>query len=616
MLGVSQDAVAVLRLNADDLPKKWRARVELRGDFVLLHTQRPWGALTADQSAFLLREDLGGVFGEHDDRRGVLFLSDAYEPAAYEYANLVRELKGSEWGSVARCEREATKALVESGFDDASFRKRADRRPSDLAPLLSEVARGLTRSLGGDPDAWRSIVEAVVRRRLAPVPSRAVQGRATKGTARAKTAVRATSKAPLHLEAVLDVTRDAVIDAVRRELARSGWTLGSPGRSDDARTIRLISSASGIAIDDDRDATRDAFDGFRLSTDGRWVQITDADEPDAQSWSKRLSLTLDTIGISMRANPEFGEVEVLRFDGGRERGAFRLRSGRPRGEVGTFEFMADLADDPKARAVLRRGLPIDHTLVTSTLERIASWVGVPPPLASDSSRGQPIALALRRPSLSRFRAPKPTTQRVRFSEVLHVSGVGVHDLMALVAKALSEKGRVPARDSEVVRRAFFHVNGPWVSFGELVASDTLGVRWPRALARVFRVPVLVVRRKEARVELELWSGAGEPTRRTLPDDVVQSGRSIRLDLAWLVPLNIEGVELTAASIPTSDLKQGSRAMLAELGRRLNLPAPVLEGELEGYLLEFAASPTRGSTRRQQQRPSRPSSVARRSARSK
>ena len=89
---MGQDAVAVLRLNADDLPKKWRSRVELRGDFVLLDTARPWRTLTADQHAFLLREDLGGTFAEHDDRRGVLFFSDAYDPAAYEYARLVREL--------------------------------------------------------------------------------------------------------------------------------------------------------------------------------------------------------------------------------------------------------------------------------------------------------------------------------------------------------------------------------------------------------------------------------------------------------------------------------------------------------------------------------------------
>ncbi len=613
---MGQDAVAVLRLNADDLPKKWRSRVELRGDFVLLDTARPWRTLTADQHAFLLREDLGGTFAEHDDRRGVLFFSDAYEPAAYEYAKLVRELKGSDWGSVARCEREATKTLAEEGIDDAWFREHTGRLPRELGPLLSDVARGLTSTFGGDADAWRSIVEAVFRVRLARDASPAKQDRATKGIARAKTAVRATKSAPLYLEAVLDVTRDTVIDAVRRELARSGWTLGNPRRGDDARTIRLISSASGVALDDDRDATRDAFDGFRLSSEGRWVQMRDADDPDTQLWSKRLSSTLDTIGISMRANPEFGEVEVLRFDAGRERGAFRLRSGRPRGEVAKFEFVADLADDPKARAVLRKGLPIDHAQVTSTLVQVASWIGAPLPLASDSSRDYPIALTLRRPSLARFRAPKPTKLCVRFSEALHIPGISVHDLMALVAKALSEKGRVPARDNEVVRRAFFHVNGPWVSFGELAASDMLGIRWSKVLARVLRVPVLVVRTQEERVELELWSGAGEPTRRTVPDDVVRCGRTARFDLGWLAPVSIEGIEVTPASIPTLALKHGPRAMLAELGRRLNLPAPVLEGELEGYLLEFTASPTRGAGRREQKPSSRASSVSRRSARSK
>lgn len=116
--------------------------------------------------------------------------------------------------------------------------------------------------------------------------------------------------------------------------------------------------------------------------------------------------------------------------------------------------------------------------------------------------------------------------------------------MALVAKALSEKGRAPARDGEVVRRAFFHVNGPWVSFGELAASDTLAIRWPKVLARVLRVPVLVVRTQEERVKLELWSGAGEPTRRTLPDDVIHSGRSARFDLAWLAPVSLEGIEVS------------------------------------------------------------------------
>lgn len=589
---MGQDAVAALRLNAEGLPKKWRSRVELRGDFVLLDTQRPWRTLTVDQHAFLLREDLGGAFGEHADRRGVLFFSDAYEPTAYDYSKLVRELKGAEWGLVARCEREAKKALAEEGIDDAWLREHAGKWSRDDAHLLSDVARGLTSTFGGDAEAWRSIVETVLRDRLAREASPARRDTTTKGSATAKAAVRATKNVPLYLEAVLDVKRDNVVDAVRRELARSGWTPGNPGPGDDARTIRLVASASGVAIDDDRDATRDAFGGHRLSSEGRWVKMREGDEPDTQLWSKRLSSALDTVGVSMRANPEFGEVEVVRFDGGRERGAFRLRSGLPRGAVATFEFMTDLADAPKVRAVLRKGLPVDRVRVPGTLQQVATWIGAPPPMAADSRHDHSIALALPRPSLSRFRAPTPTKRRVRFSEALHVPGVGVHDLMALVVKALSEKGRVPAPDGEVVRRAFFHVNGPWASFAELAASDALGIRWPKVLARVLRVPVLVVRVRAERVDLELWSGAGEPARRTLPDDVVQSGRSARFDLSWLAPLNLAGTESISGFIAASAAKHGARAMLAELGSRLNLPTPVLEGELEGYLLEFAASPAR------------------------
>jgi len=52
------------------------------------------------------------------------------------------------------------------------------------------------------------------------------------------------------------------------------------------------------------------------------------------------------------------------------------------------------------------------------------------------------------------------------------------------------------------------------------------------LARVLGVPVLVVRAGDARVDLELWSGAGAPVRRTLPDD---------LDLAWLDALAVAGL---------------------------------------------------------------------------
>ena len=575
---MGQGAVALLRIDIDAIPKEWQPRAALRGDCVLLHTLWSWRAFTADQHAYLLREDLGSAFAEHHDRRGVLVFSDAYEVSAYGYAKLVRELKG-DWGSAARCDHEATAAIGELGLDDAWFRTHARSRPPDLERMLETVARQIASKVGGDVDVWRAVVEAQVSARMAggeEKPRERVKKTPDKTTARTVTSGRAPLSGPdLRLEAVLGVTKEAALAGLRHELARTGWTAGKAGPGDDARTIRLITSTSGVAIDDDRDGTRGAFDGFRLSPGGRWVSMTSADDPDAQFWSKRLSSRLDVTGVSMRLHAEFGEVEILRFDGGQERGAFRLRSGRPKGEVAQLAFLADLPDSPKGRAALRKGLPIDRARVASTLRVVAAMIGAPEPVASSAAHEGAVRLVLRRPSVSRFRAPRPALHQIRFRECLHVAGVGVHDVMALVGKALSEKGRGPAGDRPIVRRAFFHVDGPWVSFAELLVKDTLAVRWPKVIARVLGVPVLLVRAGDARVDLELWSGTADPLCRTLPDD---------LDLGWLDALAVTGLKAKPAS-----LKKGNgdpQAMLAEVGARLGLRAPVLEGELEGYFLDF------------------------------
>jgi len=128
-------------------------------------------------------------------------------------------------------------------------------------------------------------------------------------------------------------------------LAEVGFVLAKPSELEHDRTISLVQH-------------------------GEWIAIEDSHPLSDENWALRISRALGIVGVSMRALPDFGSLQIRRLDAGKAAGLVVIEEDTKRSSHGWLEikvpFLAEFASKAaKKRLVqgIRAGVGTDEMLI-------------------------------------------------------------------------------------------------------------------------------------------------------------------------------------------------------------------------------------------------------------
>jgi hypothetical protein len=243
------------------------------------------------------------------------------------------------------------------------------------------------------------------------------------------------------------------IDVTRLDCIRGG----SIGEATEAvAEVLAAHGLSRVAAAVGSDAEREIY----LHRQDGWLVLVDSDPFSEEPWAEHLSGALGGSAVTMRAFPDFGSLEIARFDDGKEVGRVEIDEGTERSRDGWLRveapFLAELAP-AKSRPALRKGLDVG-VLTDEMAVEIARKAGLPAPR-------------------DKYQAPPPDATRLAFAKTAFAKKAFAHEraparfLRDDEGPSAEELADIEAFADEVAAEAPSAVGNVELTFGESMRAE-------------------------------------------------------------------------------------------------------------------------------------------------